>query len=171
MNDGSALWLILTLAVLVLFSAFFSATETAYTSFSPVRLKTLAKTKKSARLAVRLSENYNKVLSTLLIGNNIVNISAASIATIIFTRYYGEIGVTLSTIVMTVVVLIFGEISPKTIAKEKPETFAMFSAWRFMFLQSSSLHSTLFSTAGNGCSTKFSDLTKSNRHSLKKSFR
>ncbi len=129
MNDGSALWLILTLAVLVSFSAFFSATETAYTSFSPVRLKTLAKTKKSARLAVRLSENYNKVLSTLLIGNNIVNISAASIATIIFTHYYGEIGVTLSTIVMTVVVLIFGEISPKTIAKEKPETFAMFSAW------------------------------------------
>ena len=128
MNDGSALWLILTLAVLVLFSAFFSATETAYTSSSPVRLKTLAKTKKSARLAVRLSENYNKVLSTLLIGNNIVNISAASIATIVFTHYYGEIGVTLSTIVMTVVVLIFGEISPKTIAKEKPEAFAMFSA-------------------------------------------
>ncbi len=76
---------------------------------------------------MKLSENYNKLLSTLLIGNNIVNISSASIATIVFTFWFGDLGVTLSTAAMTVLVLIFGEITPKSIAKERPEEFAMFS--------------------------------------------
>lgn len=75
-----------------------------------------------------MSENYSKLLSTLLIGNNIVNITSASLATILFTFWFGNLGVTLSTVIMTVLVLVFGEITPKSIAKERPEEFAMFSA-------------------------------------------
>ena len=128
MNDGSAAGLIIVLVILLLLSAFFSATETAYTSFSPARMKRLAAEKKSAARALKLSEDYSSVLSTLLIGNNIVNITAASLATLVFTYFFGNLGVTLSTVVMTVLVLIFGEISPKSLAKERPEEFAMFSS-------------------------------------------
>ena len=128
MNQGTAIALIATLAVLLIFSAFFSATETAFTSFSQARLKNMAATKKSAALALSLSGNYNKILSTLLIGNNIVNIAAASLATLVFTFYFGHAGVTVSTVAMTILVLIFGEISPKSLARERPEEFAMFAA-------------------------------------------
>ncbi len=127
MNTFTAIMLIVVLFVLLVLSAFFSASETAFTSISQVRIKSLAQTKRSARLVLKLSENYNKLLSTLLIGNNIVNIASASIATIVFTFWCGDLGVTVSTIVMTVLVLIFGEITPKSIAKERPEAFAMFS--------------------------------------------
>lgn len=128
MTDSSAIILIVVLGILLLFSAYFSATETAFTGFSQARMKNLAQKKKSAKLALKLSENYNRILSTLLIGNNIVNIAAASLATLVFTFYFGDLGVTLSTIVMTVLVLIFGEISPKSLAKERPEEFACFAA-------------------------------------------
>lgn len=127
MNIVTACILVAVLAVLLIFSAFFSASETAFTSMSQVRMKSLAQTKKSARLVLKVSENYNKLLSTLLIGNNIVNIASASIATIVFTFWFGNLGVTLSTVVMTVAVLMFGEITPKSIAKERPEEFAMFA--------------------------------------------
>ncbi len=127
METGTAIVLIAVLFILLVFSAFFSASETAFTSLSQVRIKSLSQTKKSARLVLKMSENYNKLLSTLLIGNNIVNIASASIATIVFTFWFGDLGVTLSTVVMTVLVLIFGEITPKSIAKERPEEFAMFS--------------------------------------------
>ncbi|MCM1296068.1 MAG: hemolysin family protein [Muribaculaceae bacterium] len=127
MNTSTAIVLIVVLAILLILSAFFSASETAFTSLSQVRIKSLSQTKKSAQLVLKMSENYNKLLSTLLIGNNIVNIVSASIATIVFTFWFGDLGVTLSTIVMTVLVLIFGEITPKSIAKERPEEFAMFS--------------------------------------------
>ena len=121
--------LIGVLVVLIAMSAYFSATETAFTSFNCIRLKNMAQAgSKKAQLALNLSENYDKLLSTILIGNNIVNISSASLATVIFTKYFGNAGVTLSTVVMTVLVLIFGEISPKSLAKESPERFAMFSA-------------------------------------------
>lgn len=129
MNDGSAAGLIIVLVILLLLSAFFSATETAYTSFSQARMKRLAADgKKAAVRALKLGEDYDSVLSTLLIGNNIVNITAASLATLVFTHYFGNLGVTLSTVVMTVLVLIFGEISPKSLAKERPEEFAMFAS-------------------------------------------
>ena len=128
MTESSAIILIIVLAILLMLSAYFSATETAFTSFSQARMKKLAQKKKSAKLALKLSENYNKILSTLLIGNNIVNIAAASLATLVFTFYFDDLGVTLSTIVMTVLVLIFGEISPKSLAKERPEEFACFAA-------------------------------------------
>ena len=112
METGTAIVLIAVLFILLVFSAFFSASETAFTSLSQVRIKSLSQTKKSARLVLKMSENYNKLLSTLLIGNNIVNIASASIATIVFTFWFGDLGVTLSTVVMTVLVLIFGEITP-----------------------------------------------------------
>lgn len=127
--DSTHIGLLIALLVLVAFSAFFSATETAYTSFSAVRMRRYAQKKKSARLALKMSENYNHVLTTLLIGNNIVNITASSISTVLFTSLMGSAGVTVSTVVLTVVILIFSEITPKTLAKESPEKFACFSAY------------------------------------------
>lgn len=128
MTNSSAIGMIIGLGILIVLSAFFAAAETAFTSFSNARMKSLALKRKNAQRALELAENYDRVLSTLLIGNNIVNIVAASIATLVFTFYWGNIGVTISTIVMTVIVLFFGEITPKSIAKEKPESVAMFSA-------------------------------------------
>lgn len=127
MNTVTASILVGVLAVLLMLSAFFSASETAFTSMSQVRIKSLSQTKKSAKMVLKISENYNKLLSTLLIGNNIVNIASASIATIVFTFWFGNLGVTLSTVIMTIAVLMFGEITPKSIAKERPEEFAMFA--------------------------------------------
>lgn len=122
--------LIIILAVLILLSGFFSATETAFSSLNKTRMLTFAeKGNRNAKLALKLVENYDKLISTILIGNNIVNIAAASIGTIIFVKQFGnDLGATISTVVVTVLVLIFGEITPKSIAKEKPEQFAMFSA-------------------------------------------
>ncbi len=120
---------IIVMVILVLFSAYFSATETAFSSLNKTRIKTLVeKGNKRAKLVLKLSDNYDKLLSAILIGNNIVNISLASIATVLFISLYGDIGATVSTAVITVVVLIFGEISPKSLAKDSPEKFAMFSA-------------------------------------------
>ena len=128
--DGGDIGLLVAILALVVFSGFFSATETAYTSFSTVRMRRYAQKRKAARVALKLSEDYNKVLTTLLIGNNIVNIAAATLATILFTDLLGgELGPTISTIVLTVAVLIFGEITPKTLAKEAPERFACFIAY------------------------------------------
>lgn len=127
---GTTAALIIALAVLVLLSGCFSATETAYTSYSTVRMRRYAIKKRTAKLALKLSEDYNKVLTTLLIGNNIVNIAAASIATVLFVGFLGEdLGPTISTVVMTTVVLIFGEVTPKTLAKESPELFARVAAY------------------------------------------
>lgn len=120
---------IIALAVLILMSGYFSATETAFLSCNKTRLRTMAeKGNKRAALVNRLNENYDRLLSTILIGNNIVNLAAASIGTVLFVRLYGDIGATVSTAVITVLVLIFGEITPKNVAKDCPEKFAMFSA-------------------------------------------
>ena len=108
---------------------YFSATKPAFPSANSTRLKTLAeKGSKKAKLACELLEHYDKLLSTILIGNNIVNILMASIGTLLFVRHYGDAGATISTVVVTVVVLVFGEISPKSVAKDCAERFAMFSA-------------------------------------------
>lgn len=120
---------IIIMVCLVMMSAYFSATETAFSSLNKTRLKTLAeKGDKKAVLANNLSEKYDKLISTILIGNNIVNIALASMGTVVFVKHFGDIGVTLSTIVITIAVLIFGEITPKSVAKDCPEQFAMFSA-------------------------------------------
>lgn len=126
---------IIAMVACVICSAFFSATETAFSSYNRTRIKTLAeKGSKRASLVLKLSENYDKLLSTILIGNNIVNIAVASLGTVMFVKIYGDIGATISTVVITVVVLIFGEISPKSIAKDFSEKFAMFSAPIIRFL-------------------------------------
>lgn len=120
---------ILVIIFCVIMSAYFSATETAFSSINKIRLKTLSEAgNKKATLALSLSDNYDKLLSTILIGNNIVNIAVASIGTVLFVDLLGSIGATVSTVVITVVVLIFGEITPKSIAKDYPEKFAMFSS-------------------------------------------
>ena len=116
--------------ICIIMSAYFSATETAFSSLNRIRIKNMAeKGNKKAQLVLRLSENYDSVLSSILIGNNIVNIASASLATVLFVELLGaEAGPSVSTAVTTVVVLIFGEVSPKSIAKESPEAFSMFSA-------------------------------------------
>ena len=118
--------LLVALVILVAFSAFFSASETAFSSLNQIRLKSRAEEgDASAARVLAMAEKYDKLLSTILIGNNIVNIAAASIGTILFTKALGaERGATMSTIVLTIVVLIFGEVTPKSLAKEMPETVA-----------------------------------------------
>lgn len=115
--------------LLVVFSAFFSATETAFSCMSVTKLKLMSEHgNKSAEKALRLYSDYNKLISTVLVGNNIVNIALASMGAVFFVDLLGSSGATVSTAVITVVVLIFGEITPKSLAKESPESFAMFSA-------------------------------------------
>lgn len=127
--DTDSLIMIVTLLILVTLSAYFSATETAFSSLNRVRLRARAdEGDKRARLALDLEADYDRLLSTILIGNNIVNIVATTIATILFTKVLGDYGPTVSTVVLTIVILIFGEISPKSIAKDNAEAFAMFSA-------------------------------------------
>jgi len=118
------LWV--ALVILVGFSAFFSASETAFSSLNQIRLKSRAEDgDSSAARVLAMAEQYDKLLSTILIGNNIVNIAAASIGTILFTQMLGaERGATVSTIMLTIIVLIFGEVTPKSLAKEMPEKVA-----------------------------------------------
>lgn len=127
--DSHSTGLIIALIVLIVLSAYFSATETAFSSLNRIRLKNLADNgNKRAKLAYKLVDNYDELISSVLVGNNIVNISASSLATVLFIKAFGDNGPTVSTIAMTIIVLIFGEVTPKSIAKEAPEAFAMFSA-------------------------------------------
>ncbi|HJB79714.1 HlyC/CorC family transporter [uncultured Flavonifractor sp.] len=130
MPDSSSLTMIVILIVLVILSAYFSATETAFTSLNRIRLKSKADAgNRRAALALRLVDQYDNLLSTILVGNNIVNLSASSLATVFFTEGLRlQNGAVISTAVITIVVLIFGEVSPKSLAKEYPESFAVFSA-------------------------------------------
>ena len=122
--------LLAVVVLMVVMSGYFSATETAFTSLNRIRLKSRAENgDKKAEKTLELAEDYDKLLSTILIGNNIVNNVAATLSTLLFIKLIDQTnGPAVSTIVLTVVVLIFGEISPKSLAKESPESFAMFSA-------------------------------------------
>ena len=151
---------VLIIIFCVLFSGYFSATETAFSSLNRIRIKNLAeKGDKKAKLVLDMLENFDSLLSTILIGNNIVNIACASVATLLFVRLLGEEqGPSVATIVITIVVLIFGEVTPKSIAKENPEKFAMFAApflnvlmiiltpFNFLFIQWKKLISKIFHT-------------------------
>ncbi|MBR6632854.1 MAG: HlyC/CorC family transporter [Clostridia bacterium] len=120
-DTGSIAIQIVALIILVSLSAFFSASETAFLTFSKSKMKTEAEEgNKKAKLVMKLNEKYDKLLSTILVGNNIVNILATSMATVLFTSIItnGDIAVTISTVVMTLLVLLFGEITPKTLAKK-----------------------------------------------------
>ena len=129
MLDSASIAMIVGLVFCVIMSGYFSATETAFTSLNRVRLKSWADggDQRAAR-TLALAEDYDKLLSTLLIGNNIVNNVATTIGAVLFIHLIDEVtGPTVSAIVLTVVILIFGEVSPKSLAKESPERFAMFA--------------------------------------------
>jgi len=118
-----------SLCALTALSAFFSASETAFTALSRIRIKNLAaQGNKKAVLTLRLLDNYDKLLSTILIGNNIVNISSSALATVLFIGFFGPGGVGLATLFETVVIIVVGELTPKTLAKEAPERIAFFCA-------------------------------------------
>ena len=125
-NFGLMLGALLLCLVL---SAFFSAAETAFATVNRIRLKAMAgEGNEKAALVLRLLDDYDRLLTTLLIGNNIVNLTAATLGTLIFTQLLGSgYGPTVSTTVLTLVVLIFGEVTPKTLATESPEVFAFAS--------------------------------------------
>ncbi len=128
---------LIILIVLIFLSAFFSASETAYTSANKIRLRSKAENgKKSAERALKIIEKYDKTLTTILIGNNIVNILTSSLATVMFIALLNnaDTGSIVSTAVVTVVVLIFGEIIPKTIAKNHAESFACAISGIMLFL-------------------------------------
>lgn len=120
------IWSICMIVILLIMSAYFSATETAFTSLNRIKLKNIASDgNNKVKRVLELSENYDKLLTTILIGNNIVNIMMTAVSTVLFIELYGQYGASISTAVITVIVLIFGEISPKSLAKESPEKFAM----------------------------------------------
>ena len=122
-------WAYVVIVVMIMLSAYFSASEIAFNSANKMRLRRTAEGgSKTAKIAFAISEKFTMALSAILIGNNIVNILSASLATILFINLIGDIGTPVSTIVMTLLVLVFGEICPKTIAKKKPEAFVLFSA-------------------------------------------
>ena len=136
MQENSILPSVIAIIVLIILSGYFSATETAFTSLNRIRLKRKADGgDERAKRVLELEKNYENLLSTILIGNNIVIIAKTAVATVLFVNLYGEYGATISTIVTTIAVLIFGEISPKSLAKEHPESFAMFSSPIIAFLQ------------------------------------
>ena len=123
------------MALCLLLSAYFSATETAFSSLSTAKMRTLAEQGDlRAELALRLHGQYDRLISTILIGNNIVNIATASLGTLLFVHRFGDAGASLSTVVVTLAVLIFGEISPKSVARDCAERFACFSAPMLRFL-------------------------------------
>lgn len=114
------------LVILIALSAFFSASETAYTTVNKIRLQNYVDAgSKKAKTALFIAENYDRTLTTILIGNNIVNIGASSIATLLFVKLFGPSGPAISTAVMTILILIFGEVLPKSFAKESSEKFAL----------------------------------------------
>ena len=126
--DSASIGMLAALIILVAFSAYFSATETAFTSLNRIRLKARADdgNLRAAR-TLKLAEDYDKLLSTILIGNNVVNITATTVATVLCTRWFHQYGPTVSTVALTVIILIFGEISPKSLAKENAERWALFA--------------------------------------------
>ena len=128
--------MIFMLILLVLASAMFSSIETAYSSSNRIRLKNYASdNNKKAQQVLEVLDNFDEFLSTVLVGNNIVNITATTIATVLFTGFLGPTkGPTISTVVITLVILTFGEISPKSIAKRMPENLAMSTVGVVRFL-------------------------------------
>lgn len=121
--------MVAALVILLILSAFFSATETAFSCVNKIRLKSWAENGNvKAKRCLELAEDYDRLLTTILIGNNIVNITATTVGAVFFTGLLGGVyGPTVSTVALTLLVLIFGEVTPKSMAKERPESFAMFA--------------------------------------------
>ena len=124
--EPSQVWQIIVLIILLVLSGFFSMSETALMALSKIRIRHMVEEGvKGAKLVEKLTEDPNKLLGAILIGNNIVNILASSLATTLFVSLVGPSGVGVATAVMTVLVLIFGEITPKSIAKQKSEEVSL----------------------------------------------
>lgn len=133
--DTHSIIMILVMITLTAFSGFFSATETAFSTFNRLKIKNMAQSgNKRAAAVIRLDENYDKLITTILIGNNIVNISLTAISTVLFIKFFADMGATISTIVITIVVLIFGEISPKVLAKDHADGYVIATARIIAFL-------------------------------------
>lgn len=135
MDDGHSIGTILIMLLLVVLSAGFSAAETAFTSLNKNRLKVMEKQgNRRAKQALKLLDNYSSLLSTVLVGNNIVNITLAGMSTLLFIDLIGPNGSTVSTIVITIIVLVFCEVSPKSFAKERAESVALALTPALIFL-------------------------------------
>ncbi|MEG1849483.1 MAG: hemolysin family protein, partial [Oscillospiraceae bacterium] len=118
-------WMLAILGILISISAFFSASEMAFSSVNKMRLKTMADSgNRKAAKCLAIAEHFDKTLSVILVGNNVVNIAASSAATLACTNAFGASGVAIATLVMTVIILVFGEVLPKSIAKENTEKVA-----------------------------------------------
>lgn len=128
--DTESFFNILVIVLMVFLGAYFSATETAFSALNRIRIRSIAEGKspraRRASLVLRLHDDFDKVLSTLLILNNLATLIAAGVSALLFVRYFGEdLGITLSTVALTVVMVFFADITPKSLAKESPEEFAM----------------------------------------------
>ena len=133
--DNSDLWKILFILVMLVFSALFSSAETAFSSVNKLRLKNYeAQGSKKAATALKLANRFDEVLTAVLIGNNIVNIATSSVSTLVFVSIVGSNGALVSTIVTTVLVLIFGEVLPKSYAKRNAEKLALMFAAPLSFI-------------------------------------
>lgn len=162
---------ITAIIVLIAFSALFSSMETAISSVNKIRLKhDAANGKKSAKRTLKLAENFDKTITSILVGNNVVNILISSLGTVLFTNLMGASGVAVSTAVMTVLVLTFGEILPKSMAKQNAESYAVgtsgllsFICWiltpiSFLFLQLQKLMQKIFKPKENAPSVTEDEL-------------
>ena len=126
---------ILVMILLGVMSAYFSATETAFSSLSKTRLKTMIeKGEKKAKLALKLAEDYDRLISTILIGNNIFHAACASLSALLVVRQFGEEYVVYGTIVTTLIVYLFAEMIPKSFAKARSESIALVFASSMVFL-------------------------------------
>lgn len=135
MNELSTATLFIILAILILLSGFFSGSETALMTLNRYRLKSLADGgHRGAILAMNLLSRPDRLLGLILLGNNIVNIFAATLSTIIALRLYGEIGIAIVPFVLTFVILVFAEVTPKTLAALKPEKLAFTSAFVYTLI-------------------------------------
>ena len=133
--DNQNLGRIILIIVAMIFSALFSSCETAFSSVNKIRLKNYAaQGDKRAEKALKIANSFEDALTTVLVGNNIVNITMASVSTVLFTTLFGSGAVGISTAVTTVLVLIFGEILPKSYAKENAERLSLFFAGPLSFL-------------------------------------
>ena len=130
MNDAPLSVLFGALVLLIVLSAFFSGSETGLMTINRYRLRNLARAgNRSARRALRLLERPDRLIGLILLGNNFVNILASALATVIFMRLMGEAGIAVATTLLTVVILVFAEVTPKTLAALKPERIALPAAW------------------------------------------
>ncbi|MCL2211951.1 MAG: hemolysin family protein [Treponema sp.] len=130
MNESNSYYIITVISLLVLLSlsTFFSSCEMSFSTLNRIKLKNMAQKSKRARFVLKMLETYDKILSTVLIGNNIVNIAASALAAALFIDLFGPKGVSIATLIMTMLVLVIGDISPKALAKETPELTALRNA-------------------------------------------